>query len=152
MLTPERDAQLLKHVRGHRIRAETDERTALHQLDDVRRADGVVHVRLRIVDDGGLGFREQIHFAPVDMNAVRGDGARAEDLKFLQPLDNAFAAVLQRPILIALRLGNVDVKAGVQFMAEGRGLFHRGVGNREGSVQAKERFHVRNHFAADSAG
>jgi len=120
-----------------------DEHATFHQLNDVRHANSVVHVRLRVVDDGGLRLREQIHFALVDMDAVCGDGARAEDFKFLQPFDHTFATVPQRPILITLRLGDVDVKARAQCMTEGRGLFHRGVGNRKRCVQPEERFHTR---------
>ena len=67
-------------------------------------------------------------------------GPRISNL--LQALDHAFAMVPQRPILIALGLGDVDVKAGAQFVAEGCGLFHRGIRERERRVQAEERFHA----------
>ena len=50
--------------------------------------------------------------------------------------------VPQRPILIALRLGDVDVKAGAQLVTKGCGLFHRGIRNCERRVQTEERFHA----------
>ena len=70
----------------------------------------------------------------------------------VQPLDHALGAVPQRPVLIALRLGDVDVEAGVQLVAEGRGLFQRGVRERERRVQAEERVHARIVLLAGSGG
>src|SRR5512144_1319068 len=67
-----------------------------------------------------------------------GDGARAKDFESFQAFNHASAAMFQSPILVALRLGNVDMKSGAQFVAKGRSLFHGGIGKREGSVQAKE--------------
>ena len=94
------------------------------------------------MDDCRLRLREQIHFALIDVDAMRGDGTRAENLKFLQSFNDTFTAMLERPILIALRLGNVDMKAGAQLVADGRSFFHRGIGNREGGVQPEERFYA----------
>ena len=139
MLAPQRHAQLFEHVRGHGIRAEADEDAPPAHRDDVRDADGVVHVRLGIVHHRRPRLRQQIHFPAIDVDAMRRDRVVAENPAPLQPFDHPQARGAPRRILVALRLGDVNVKAGVQLVAETPGLLQRRVRQRERGMQAEER-------------
>ena len=97
MLRPQRDAQFFQHVRGHRVRAEAD---AARRASQSQRCS-----RCRRRCSGSIAGCERRRsasppanpFPSVDVDAVRRDGARAEDFELLQALDNAFAATAAAP-------------------------------------------------------
>ena len=91
-----------------------------------------------IVDDGGLRLGQEVHLPAIHMHAMRGDAPRAEDAELVQPLHHAQAVLLLGVFLVALRLGDVDVKAGAQFVAQGGSLLQRGVLERERRMEAEE--------------
>lgn len=65
-----------------------------------------------------LRFRQQIHFLPVDMHAMRGDGPAAQDVELFQAFDDPHAGRASRRRLVALRLRNVNMKAGAQLVTQ----------------------------------
>ena len=108
---PEGNPQFLEHVCRHRIRAEAHEDAAPDHRPDVGDPHGIVQVGLGIVYDRGPRFGEDVHFPAAHVHAMGGEASFAEYPKFFQPFDDPELVPTPAVILVALRLGHVNVKA-----------------------------------------
>ena len=79
------------HVGGHAVGAEADADAALDHVEDPRGAHGVVHVRLRVVHDDGVGLAEEVDLLVGEVDAVDGERVAAQAAGGLEPLDHALA-------------------------------------------------------------
>ena len=69
------------------------------------------------MDDRGLRAGQDVQLPAVHMHAMGGDAPGAQDTELMQPLHHAQVVLLLRVLLVALSLGDVNVKTGSQFLA-----------------------------------
>ena len=127
------------HVRGHAVGAEAEQDAFLQQGQHLLGADGVVHVGFGIVNHHGAGGGDEVHFGFVEVDAVDEEGVLPGEAELVQALDDARAVLGDAVGLVGEVLGDVDVDAGLRFVADARRGFEGGVGERHLRVEAEER-------------
>jgi len=130
--------QGFEHVAGIAVAAEADADAALHHVEDGGAADGVAHVGFRIVHDAGAGVAEDADLSIVNVDAVGGDGAAAEEAEVVEAVDDALAVFALAMSYVRGGFRGVDVEAGVETGGHLRGAGEGAVTEGEGGVQAEE--------------
>ena len=88
--------------------------------------------------DVGFGVAQQIDFAVVDMDTVRGEGPAAEDTEIAPALDDALPVLALALIYVGRCLRGMHMKAGVKIRSHFAAARQRFVTQRKGGVQTKE--------------
>ena len=137
MLGPDGDAQFFEHVRRHRVGAQANQHAALASSRRRPRCprrcscwtEG--YARPRFASRPGCPVPGGSHARNV-RRCCAGPGCRTYST--VPPRAGSAASGV---ILVALRLGDVDVEARAQLVAESRGLLQRGVLEREAAWRPK---------------
>ena len=135
-LDDQEDFHALQHVVGIGIGAHANGDPFFHHLKDRSAADGVAHVGLRVVDDHGSGFLNDVHLGGTHMDAVAEQGPVPQDPVVEQAVHRPAAIVAEAVIDGIHTLRDVDVEAGHSVI----GLHHLlkgSVGDREKGVAAE---------------
>ena len=127
-----------EHVGGVAVGAQADAHAAAHHLEHRSAAHGIAHIGFGVVHHIGLAVAQQIDFAVVDMDTVRGDGPAAEDAVIAPALHDALAVLALALGHVGRRLRDMHMKAGVEIRGRFAAARQRFVAQGKGGVQAEE--------------
>ncbi len=103
--------QGLKHVVGICVSSHSNKNASLEELEHRSAADGVVHVRLGVVDDHRLRLRNDVHVCGGYVDAVAEQGLLAQQTMVEQPVDCRAPVILQAVIDVVHAFAHMDMKA-----------------------------------------
>jgi len=108
-------------------------------------ADGVVHVRARLMRYPGARILEDGALSSVNVHGMGDDSLWPQDAEGVQPLDDTLTRLAQAIFLVGLVLGHVNVEARIQPAGRLHTRPQRLIGQRQAGVQPEGRRDERAH-------